>query len=67
MVSEDFTAPVIDADPGAPLPWLVTSYIAGPSRHEAVTDRGPLPPATVPALAAGLAEPWARPGRRGPD
>ncbi|MFI6023779.1 hypothetical protein ACIBCP_39845 [Streptomyces sp. NPDC051287] len=29
-VSGAFTAPVVDADPDAPLPWLVTSYIAGP-------------------------------------
>lgn len=56
MVSGAFTAPVIDADPDAPLPWLVTSYIAGPSLQEAVADRGPLLPDAVLALAAGLAE-----------
>lgn len=52
MVSGAFTAPVIDAGPDARLPWLVTSYIAGPSLQEAVADRGPLPPASVPARAA---------------
>ncbi|KPI06230.1 serine/threonine protein kinase [Actinobacteria bacterium OK074] len=56
LVSGAFTAPVVDADPDAPLPWLVTSYIAGPSLQEAVLDRGPLPAPAVLALAAGLAE-----------
>ncbi|MGY5048499.1 protein kinase domain-containing protein [Streptomyces sp. 900105755] len=55
-VSGAFTAPVVDADPDAPLPWLVTSYIAGPSLQDAVAERGPLPAATVLDLAAGLAE-----------
>ncbi|MEU9385401.1 serine/threonine-protein kinase, partial [Streptomyces sp. NPDC048279] len=55
-VSGAFTAPVVDADPDAPLPWLVTSYIAGPSLQDAVMERGPLPAATVLGLAAGLAE-----------
>ncbi|MFE2063137.1 protein kinase [Streptomyces sp. NPDC059467] len=55
-VSGAFTAPVVDADPDASLPWLVTSYIAGPSLQEAVAERGPLPAADVLALAAGLAE-----------
>jgi eukaryotic-like serine/threonine-protein kinase len=56
MVSGAFTAPVIDADADAACPWLASSYIAGPSLHQAVTGHGPLPAATVTALAAGLAE-----------
>ncbi|WP_399887242.1 LamG-like jellyroll fold domain-containing protein [Streptomyces sp. BBFR51] len=56
MVSGAFTAPVVDADPDAPLPWLVTSYIAGPSLEQAVAERGPFDPRAVLALAAGLAE-----------
>jgi serine/threonine protein kinase len=56
MVSGAFTAAVIDADPDAPLPWLVTSYIAGPSLEQAVAGQGPLQPGAVLALAAGLAE-----------
>ncbi|MGC0384301.1 protein kinase domain-containing protein [Streptomyces sp. SAI-129] len=56
MVSGAFTAPVVDADPDAPLPWLVTSYIAGPSLEQAVAERGPFEPQAVIALAAGLAE-----------
>ncbi|MCX5036136.1 MULTISPECIES: protein kinase domain-containing protein [Streptomyces] len=55
-VSGAFTAPVIDADPDAPLPWLVTSYIAGPSLERAVAERGAFEPRAVLALAAGLAE-----------
>ncbi|KUL35432.1 protein kinase [Streptomyces sp. NRRL F-4489] len=55
-VSGAFTAPVIDADPDADEPWLVTSYIAGPSLEKAVAERGPMPPAQVFSLAAGLAE-----------
>ncbi len=51
-----FTAPVIDADTEAEQPWMVSSYIAGPSLHQAVADQGALPPVTVAALAAGLAE-----------
>ncbi|EOY49474.1 putative serine/threonine protein kinase [Streptomyces lividans 1326] len=56
MVSGAFTAPVVDADPDAPLPWLVTSYIAGPSLEQAVAERGPFDPQAVLTLAAGLAE-----------
>ncbi|MFD7817035.1 protein kinase [Streptomyces sp. NPDC059785] len=56
MVSGAFTAAVIDADPDAPLPWLVTSYVNGPSLHDAVAEQGPMSPAAVRSLAAGLAE-----------
>ncbi|WP_260474477.1 serine/threonine-protein kinase, partial [Streptomyces sp. WAC 04229] len=56
MVSGAFTAPVVDADPDASLPWLVTSYIAGPSLERAVAEQGPFDPRAVLALAAGLAE-----------
>jgi serine/threonine protein kinase len=55
-VSGAFTAPVIDADPEAPVPWLVTGYVNGPSLADAVERHGPLPLASVLALAAGLAE-----------
>ena len=55
-VSGIFTAPVVDADLDGPVPWLATSYIAGPSLGDAVTKRGPMPPALVLRLAAGLAE-----------
>ncbi|MFI7141753.1 serine/threonine-protein kinase [Streptomyces massasporeus] len=51
-----WTAPVLDADPGARVPWVATAYAAGPSLSAAVTDGGPLPAHTVRALGAGLAE-----------
>ncbi|GLY72388.1 hypothetical protein Airi01_006550 [Actinoallomurus iriomotensis] len=50
------TAPLVDADPTADPPWLVTAYIPGPSLREAVEAHGPLPPRSVLALGAGLAE-----------
>ncbi|MFD0316623.1 serine/threonine-protein kinase [Streptomyces flavalbus] len=51
-----WTAPVLDADPEAPVPWIATAYAAGPSLTAAVTDGGPLPDLSVRALGAGLAE-----------
>jgi hypothetical protein len=51
-----FTAPVVDADPDAPQPWMVTAFVSGPSLAEAVASRGPMPVGTVLILAAGLAE-----------
>ncbi|MFJ7331712.1 serine/threonine-protein kinase [Streptomyces sp. NPDC101110] len=51
-----WTAPVLDADPGARVPWVATAYAAGPSLSSAVADGGPLPAHTVRALGAGLAE-----------
>ncbi len=50
------TAPVVDADPHAETPWMVTAYIDGPSLEEAIGRYGPLPPGQVRALGAGLAE-----------
>jgi Protein kinase domain/Septum formation len=51
-----FTAPVVDASPDSPVPWLVTAYVPGVSLTEAVQQAGPLPDHTVLAMAAGLAE-----------
>ncbi|MBC2877335.1 MULTISPECIES: serine/threonine-protein kinase [Streptomyces] len=51
-----WTAPVLDADPDAPVPWVVTGYVAGPSLDRAVADVGPLPEPAVRAVGAGLAE-----------
>ncbi|MGY1500194.1 protein kinase domain-containing protein [Streptomyces sp. QTS52] len=51
-----WTAPVLDADPDAPVPWVATAYAAGPSLTAAITDDGPLPLDSVRALGAGLAE-----------
>ncbi|OKK05863.1 serine/threonine protein kinase [Streptomyces sp. CB03234] len=51
-----WTAPVLDADPDAPVPWVATGYVSGPPLAQAVTEHGPLPEHTVRALGAGLAE-----------
>ena len=50
------TALVVDADPHADPPWMVTAYIEGPSLQGAVGQDGPLPPGRVRELGAGLAE-----------
>src|SRR5580698_3687253 len=55
-VSGLFTAYVVDADLDGAVPWLATSYVAGPSLTDAVRQHGPLPTQTLLALAAGLAE-----------
>ncbi|MFD7239064.1 serine/threonine-protein kinase [Streptomyces syringium] len=51
-----WTAPVLDADPDATVPWVATGYVAGPALSQAVTETGPLPEPTVRVLGAGLAE-----------
>ncbi|NJP49152.1 protein kinase [Streptomyces sp. SBST2-5] len=51
-----WTAPVLDADPEARIPWVATAYAAGPSLAAAVQEHGRLPVATVRAMGAGLAE-----------
>ncbi|NGO48971.1 serine/threonine-protein kinase, partial [Streptomyces ureilyticus] len=51
-----YTAPVLDADPDASIPWVATAYAAGPSLAAAVADAGPLPDHSVRVLGAGLAE-----------
>ncbi|MFB8241255.1 protein kinase [Kitasatospora purpeofusca] len=51
-----YTAQVVDADAEADPPWMVTSYIPGPSLGEVVARHGALPVATVSVLGAGLAE-----------
>jgi eukaryotic-like serine/threonine-protein kinase len=56
QVSGLFTASVVDADLGAPTPWLATAYVAGPSLADTIASHGPLPASSVRALAAGLAE-----------
>jgi len=55
-VSGLFTAPVVDADVDASVPWLATAYVPGLSLAEAIAEHGPLPAISVLALAAGLAE-----------
>jgi serine/threonine protein kinase len=55
-VSGIYTAPLVDANVDGPVPWLATSYVAGPSLSQLVNASGPLSAASVLPLAAGLAE-----------
>ncbi|MFF8031662.1 MULTISPECIES: serine/threonine-protein kinase [unclassified Streptomyces] len=56
QVGGDWTAPVLDADTEAPVPWVATGYVAGPSLQQVVGhDHGALPERSVRILAAGLA------------
>ncbi|MET7697073.1 protein kinase [Streptomyces sp. NPDC005485] len=51
-----WTAPVLDADTEAHIPWVATGYVAGPSLQAVVGhDHGALPERSVRILAAGLA------------
>ncbi|MGH3231211.1 MAG: serine/threonine-protein kinase, partial [Streptosporangiaceae bacterium] len=50
------TASVVDADPGADPPWMVTAFIQGPSLQQAVSEGGPFSLERVCRLGAGLAE-----------
>ncbi|CAL9533020.1 protein kinase domain-containing protein [Streptomyces sp. enrichment culture] len=55
-VGGHWTAPVLDADTEAAVPWVATGYVAGPSLQQVVGhDYGPLPERSVRTLAAGLA------------
>jgi sugar lactone lactonase YvrE len=50
------TAPVVDANPHADPPWMVTAFIEGPSLQDALGRYGPMPPDRLRALGAGLSE-----------
>jgi hypothetical protein len=51
-----YTAQVLDADPDASPPWLVTAFVPGLSLQDGVSKHGPLPVDTVLVLMAGVAE-----------
>ncbi|MFF2011930.1 serine/threonine-protein kinase [Streptomyces sp. NPDC058195] len=55
-VSGAFTAPVVDADPDAGRPWMATLYVPGPTLADQVKRNGPMAPAELRRLTAGLAE-----------
>src|SRR5438874_1140496 len=56
QVGGHWTAPVLDADTEAAVPWVATGYVAGPSLQQVVGhDHGALPERSVSILAAGLA------------
>ncbi|WP_457430619.1 protein kinase domain-containing protein [Streptomyces sp. QTS52] len=54
-VSGPGTVSVLAADADAPIPWLASAYVPGPSLAEAVHDHGPLPEQALWRLLAGLA------------
>lgn len=56
QVQSRYTAPLIDADPGARQPWLATAFVAGPSLAQVIAEDGPLPLDTVQRLTAWIAE-----------
>ncbi|MYS69163.1 serine/threonine protein kinase, partial [Streptomyces sp. SID5926] len=48
-----WTAPVLDADTEAAVPWVATGYVAGPSLQQVVGhDHGALPERSVRTLGA---------------
>ena len=49
-------AQVVDADPDAERPWMVTAYVAGPSLEQVVSECQALPIDSVRVLGAGVAE-----------
>ncbi|MFE6662934.1 protein kinase [Streptomyces sp. NPDC057697] len=55
-IGAQWTAPVLDADPDAPIPWVATGYVAGPPLSATVAEHGPLPEHAVRTLGAGLGE-----------
>jgi len=66
-VSQQFTAPVIDADLDGPVPWLATAYVSGPSLADAVAEHGPLPVGSLRRSATrqprrSRPRPWRRRG-----
>ncbi|MGW1280738.1 serine/threonine-protein kinase [Streptomyces tsukubensis] len=55
-VGGEWTAPVLDADTEAAVPWVATGYVAGPSLSDVVAKGyGPLPERSVRILGTGLA------------
>ncbi|MEU9341208.1 PQQ-binding-like beta-propeller repeat protein [Streptomyces sp. NPDC048278] len=55
-VSGAFTAPVLDADPDAPAPWMATQYVPGLSLAARIRAHGALRVTELRPLALGLVE-----------
>ncbi|MFC9493817.1 protein kinase [Streptomyces sp. NPDC056982] len=53
-VGERYTAPVLDSGPDDDPPWVATGYVPGLSLDQVVRRHGPLPTASVRAVADGL-------------
>ncbi|MFB7618495.1 protein kinase [Kitasatospora sp. NPDC056181] len=55
QVGGEWTAAVLAADPDAALPWVATTYVAGPTLQQVVAEQhGPLPEHSVRGLVSGL-------------
>lgn len=55
-MTSPWVAPLVDADPDAPQPWLSTAFVPGPSLGEAVAAHGPLPLRGLRVLGTRLAQ-----------
>ncbi|GAB2729333.1 protein kinase domain-containing protein [Streptomyces bullii] len=55
-VSGAFTAPVVDADPDAPRPWMATAFVPGRTLAQRVAESGPLDWPALRRLGTELAE-----------
>ncbi|MBR8743207.1 serine/threonine-protein kinase [Nocardiopsis sp. MG754419] len=51
-----YTAEVVDSDPHSERPWIAYEHIPGSPLKDALTERGPLDPPSIRALATLLAE-----------
>lgn len=49
-------AQVLAADPDAPVPWLATAFVDGPTLQEAIDESGPMAGDRLVALATALAD-----------
>ncbi|WKK24086.1 PQQ-binding-like beta-propeller repeat protein [Streptomyces olivoreticuli] len=56
QVSGAFTAPVVDADTEAQVPWMAAAFVPGVSLRDAVARHGPLPEEALRTLLAGIDE-----------
>ncbi|TDQ48491.1 serine/threonine-protein kinase [Actinorugispora endophytica] len=55
-VDDAYVAALVDADVGAPRPWLAMRYLPGPTLGELVDADGPMAGAVLLEFTAGLAE-----------
>jgi hypothetical protein len=55
LVSGRYTAPVVDADPEAAMPWLATAYVSGLTLRAVIGAGAVLPETSLRVLAYGLA------------
>jgi hypothetical protein len=55
-VASPYTTRIVDADIGAPEPWIATEYVPGPTMELLIGSRAPVAQPRLLALAAALAE-----------